>query len=433
MSRIGVFICYCGSNIAGTVDVEAVAEMARTLPDVVHVETNKYTGSDPGQEGVRQAIIDRGIDRVVVAACSPRMHEPTWRKLLADTPVNPYMLEVANIREQCSWVHKDRDIATEKAKDLVKMAVAKVARLQPLHSTEIPVHKKALVIGGGIAGMQTALDIADAGFKVTIVERETSLGGKMVMLDKTFPTMDCSACICTPKMSEVGNHPNITVKSYSEVENVSGYIGNFEVTIREKAKYIDYSKCTGCGACETKCPSKVTNDFEQGMAKRTAIYKMFPQAVPSKPVIDAAHCRMLTEGKCGVCAKVCPTGATYKDDQGRVEIDYDKCIGCRMCMAACPYNVRQFNWEEPVRDPDFNYGDARVPVRVKGVMEKCTLCKERTDDGDEPMCVVCCPMRARKFGDLDDPNSEISRIRRERNVRILLEDMGTKPQVFYFA
>ena len=318
MSRIGVFICYCGSNIAGTVDVEAVAEMARTLPDVVHVETNKYTCSDPGQEGVKNAIIEKGIDRVVVGACSPRMHEPTWRKLLADTPVNPYMLEVANIREQCSWVHKDREVATEKAKDLVKMAVAKVARLQPLHSIEIPVHKKALVIGGGIAGMQTALDIADAGFKVTIVERETSLGGKMVMLDKTFPTMDCSACICTPKMSEVGNHPNITVKSYSEVENVSGYIGNFEVTIREKAKYIDYNLCTGCGACETKCPQKVTNDFEQGMAQRTAIYKMFPQAVPSKPVIDAAHCRKLQEGKCGVCAKVCPTGAINYEDEDKV-------------------------------------------------------------------------------------------------------------------
>ena len=318
MSRIGVFLCYCGSNIAGTVDVEAVAEMARTLPDVVYVETNKYTCSDPGQEGVKNAIIEKGIDRVVVGACSPRMHEPTWRKLLADTPVNPYMLEVANLREQCSWVHKDKEIATEKAKDLVKMAVAKVARLQPLHSIEIPVHKKALVIGGGIAGMQTALDIADAGFQVTIVERETSLGGKMVMLDKTFPTMDCSACICTPKMSEVGNHPNITVKSYSEVENVSGYIGNFEVTIREKAKYIDYDKCTGCGACETKCPQKVTNDFEQGMAQRTAIYKMFPQAVPSKPVIDAAHCRKLQEGKCGVCAKVCPTGAINYEDEDKL-------------------------------------------------------------------------------------------------------------------
>ena len=318
MSRIGVFLCYCGSNIAGTVDVEAVAEMARSLPDVVYVETNKYTCSDPGQEGVKNAIIEKGIDRVVVGACSPRMHEPTWRKLLADTPVNPYMLEVANLREQCSWVHKDREVATAKAIDLVKMAVAKVARLQPLHSIEIPVHKKALVIGGGIAGMQTALDIADAGFQVTIVERETSLGGKMVMLDKTFPTMDCSACICTPKMSEVGNHPNITVKSYSEVENVSGYIGNFEVTIREKAKYIDYNLCTGCGACETKCPAKVTNDFEQGMSKRTAIYKMFPQAVPAKPVIDAEHCLKLTTGKCGVCSKVCPTGAINYEDEDKL-------------------------------------------------------------------------------------------------------------------
>ena len=318
MSRIGVFLCYCGSNIAATVDVEAVAEMARSLPDVVYVETNKYTCSDPGQEGVKNAIIEKGIDRVVVGACSPRMHEPTWRKLLADTPVNPYMLEVANLREQCSWVHKDRDIATEKAKDLVKMAVAKVARLQPLQSTEIPVHKRALVIGGGIAGMQAALDIADAGFPVTIVEKKSSLGGNMVMLDKTFPTLDCSACICTPKMSEVANHPNITVKTLAEVEAMNGYVGNFEITIREKAKYIDYDLCTGCGACMTKCPSKVPNEFDQGMSERTAIYKMFAQAVPAKPVIDPVHCRKISEGKCGVCAKFCPTGAIRYDDEDRV-------------------------------------------------------------------------------------------------------------------
>ena len=318
MSRIGVFICYCGSNIAGTVDVEKVAEVARTLPNVVHAETNKYTCSDPGQAGVKAAIEKYNIDRVVMGTCSPRMHELTWRKLLADTPVNPYMLEVANLREQCSWVHKDKEVGTAKAIDLIKMAVAKVDKLSPLKSTQIPVTKRALVVGGGIAGMQAALDIADAGYQVTVVERETSLGGKMVMLDKTFPTMDCSACICTPKMSEVGSHPNITVKSYAEVESVEGYVGNFDVTIREKAKYIDYNLCTGCGACTTKCPTKVINNFEQGMSARPAIYKMFAQAVPAKPVIDAEHCRKIQENKCGACAKICPTGAIHYDDEDKV-------------------------------------------------------------------------------------------------------------------
>lgn len=315
MSRIGVFVCYCGSNIAGTVDVEAVAEAARALPNVVYVETNKYTCSDPGQASIKQAIEDHDLDRIVMGTCSPRMHELTWRKLLSETKVNPYMLEVANLREQVSWVHKNKAEGTAKAIDLIKMAVAKVDRDSVLHSVQIPITDRALVIGGGIAGMQAALDIADAGHPVTLVERKPSIGGKMPQLDKTFPTMDCSACICTPKMSEVGAHPLIDVRSYSEVENVSGYVGNFEVTIREKAKYVNYDSCTGCGTCETKCPTKVANEYDLGMSKRKAIYKMFAQAVPSKPVIDAEACRMLTSGKCGVCAKVCPTDSiNYKDE-----------------------------------------------------------------------------------------------------------------------
>lgn len=318
MSRIGVFICHCGSNIASTVDVEKVAEVAATLPGVIYSTHNKYTCSDPGQQSIREAIVEHDLDRIVIGSCSPRMHELTFRKMLSTTQVNPYMLEVANLREQCSWVHKDKEEGTAKAIDLVKMAVAKVDRNQGLFSTRIPVNKRALVIGAGIAGMQAALDIADAGHQVTLVERKPSIGGKMVMLDKTFPTMDCSACICTPKMSDVGAHPNITLKAYAEVEAVTGYVGNFDVTIREKAKYIDYSVCTGCGLCETKCPSKVDNTFDQGMSKRKAIYKMFAQAVPSKPVIDADACRMLTSGKCGVCAKVCPTGAIDYHDIDKV-------------------------------------------------------------------------------------------------------------------
>ncbi|MDR2197615.1 MAG: CoB--CoM heterodisulfide reductase iron-sulfur subunit A family protein [Coriobacteriales bacterium] len=318
MSRIGVFVCHCGSNIAATVDVPAVVEAARQLPHVVFAEDNKYTCSDPGQQAIKDAIATHDLDRIVIASCSPRMHELTFRKMLKDTELNPYMLEIANIREQCSWVHKDKAAGTAKAIELLKMATAKADRDAPLFTTTIPVTKRALVIGGGIAGMQAALDIADAGYQVTIVEKEPSLGGKMVMLDKTFPTMDCSACICTPKMSEVGAHPNITVKSLSEVEQVTGYVGNFEVTLREKAKYIDYELCTGCGACETKCPAKVTSAFEQGLAQRRAVYRPFAQAVPPKPTIDPTNCRKITQGKCGLCEKLCPTGAIHYDDVDRV-------------------------------------------------------------------------------------------------------------------
>ncbi len=323
MSRIGVFLCHCGSNIAATVDIAKVAEAAKDFPNVVYVDDNKYTCSEPGQQSVKQAIAEQGLDRIVIGSCSPRMHELTFRKMLTETSVNPYMLEIANLREQCSWVHKNKEVGTEKAIDLVRMAAAKVDRNMPLFTTEIPITKRALVIGGGIAGIQAALDIADAGYPVTIVEKEPSIGGKMVMLDKTFPTMDCSACICAPKMNEAGAHPNIEIMSLSEVEEVTGYVGNFTVTIRQKAKYIDYSKCTGCGLCETKCPCKVDSEFEQGLAKRKAVYKPFPQAVPSKPVIDAASCRKLTEDKCGVCAKICTADAIdYKDEDKLVTEEF---------------------------------------------------------------------------------------------------------------
>lgn len=316
MSRIGVFVCHCGTNIAATVDVEAVADAARVMPNVAFATTNKYTCSDPGQQAIADAIKAHSLDRIVIASCSPRMHEATFRKMLAEkTDLNPYMLEVANIREQCSWVHKDKAVSTPKAIDLVAMAVAKVDTDRALFTSTIPVNKSALVIGAGIAGIQAALDIADAGYPVTLVEQAPSIGGKMVKLDKTFPTMDCSACICTPKMSEAGNHPNITIKTLAQVEKVTGYIGNFEVTIREKAKYVDYDLCTGCNACEEKCPSKTVNEFDEGLSQRKAIYKPFAQAVPSKPTIDAASCRKLRDGKCGVCAKICPTGAIKYDDE----------------------------------------------------------------------------------------------------------------------
>ena len=386
MSRIGVFVCQCGSNIGATVDTQAVSDYAATLPDVVHVENNKYTCSDPGQAQIKEAIAEHRIDRIVVAACSPSMHETTWQHLLSETPINPSMLEVANLREQCSWVHTDREEATRKAKDLVKMAVAKVSRAEPLHTLQIPVHKRALIVGGGIAGMQAALDIADAGYQVTVVERDTTIGGKMPKLDKTFPTMDCSACICTPKMSEVGKHPNITVKILSEVEKVTGYVGNFEVTIREHAKYVDFDKCTGCGLCTTKCPSKkIPDKFNEGMAFRPAIYKAFEQAVPSNPVIDAEHCRKLAGGKCGVCEKICPTGAINYDDTDRVTTETYGAI-----VLATGYEL--IEWQDIYPE----YGGGAYPDVIDGLhFERLVNASGPTEghilrpsDGKEPKSVV---------------------------------------------
>jgi heterodisulfide reductase subunit A len=307
MPRTGVFVCHCGSNIAKTVDCAAVAEAAKRMPGVAYATDYQYVCSAPGQQIVRDAILEHRLDSVVIASCSPRLHEPTFRRCVEEAGLNPYLMEMANIREHCSWVHPKGPATTIKAAALVRSAVAKVQRDAPLYSQDIPVERRALVIGGGIAGIQAALDIADGGFRVVLVERSPSLGGHMAQFDKTFPTLDCSACILTPKMVEAASHPNITISTWSEVEEVAGYVGNFDVTIRRKARYVDEEACIACGECWARCPQKkIPSEFEAALAPRTAIYVPFPQAVPNVPVIDKEHCRYLTEGKCGVCAKRCP-------------------------------------------------------------------------------------------------------------------------------
>lgn len=318
MIRIGVFVCWCGSNIAGTVDVGKVAEESAKMPGVVHVEQNKYTCSDPGQDSIRKAIKEHRLDRVVVAACSPRMHEMTFRKCAASAGLNQYLVEMANIREHCSWVHSDMSVATPKAVDIVRRAVAKVKRSVPLFPSTIPVEKRALVIGGGIAGIQAALDIAEAGYEVTIVEREPTIGGRMAQLDKTFPTLDCSSCILTPKMVDAASHPGIRILTCSEVEDISGYVGNFQVRLRKRARSIDEARCTACGICISKCPTSRDSEFNMGLGTRKAIYMPFPQAVPNKPTIDREICRHFTEGKCGICQKVCPSGAVDFSQEDQV-------------------------------------------------------------------------------------------------------------------
>lgn len=317
--RIGVFVCHCGSNIAGTVNVQEVAETARDFPEVAFATDTMYACSEPGQEGIVQAVQEKGLDGVVVASCTPRMHEPTFRRAVQRAGLNAYMFEMANIREHVSWVSKDVAANTDKASELIRMAVEKLRRDRPLISEKFDVTKRVMVIGGGVAGIQAALDCADGGLEVVLVEKSSTIGGKMAKLDKTFPTVDCSSCVLGPKMVDVAMHPNITLYAYSEIESLGGYVGNFEATVRRKATYVDWEKCTGCGLCMEKCPSKKAYDyFNEGISTTTAINIPFPQATPKKATIDADYCRRFTKGKCGVCAKVCPTEAINFEMQDEI-------------------------------------------------------------------------------------------------------------------
>ena len=325
--RIGVFICHCGSNIAGTVNVEALTEFAQALDAVVLARNYVFMCSDPGQELIRNDIREFGLNRVVVAACSPIMHEATFRRVLEEAGINPYLLEIANIREHCSWVTEDKDLATEKAKALLSAAVRRVYYHQPLETRKVPINPDTLVVGGGIAGIQAALEIADSGHKVYLVEKTPSIGGHMIQLDKTFPTLDCSSCILTPKMTQVGSHPFIELMSYSQVEEVSGYIGNFKVKIRQKARFVSAEECNGCGLCQEKCPIKTASEFDAGVGKRKAIYTPFAQAVPNIPVIDTEHCTYFLKGKCRLCEQVCERGAIDFEQQDEfVEVEVGSVI-----------------------------------------------------------------------------------------------------------
>jgi len=304
-TRIGVYVCHCGTNIADTVDVQAVAEFARELAGVVVSKDVMYACSGPTQQEIMEDIRGQELNRVVIAACTPRMHEPTFRAVLENAGLNKYLLEFVNIREHDSWVHDDIEKATEKAKDLVRMGVARARLLKAYEEKEIPVGEDVLVLGGGIAGIQAALDLADAGYKVHIVEKEPFLGGAMAQLGLTFPTLDCSTCILAPKMSEVERHPQIEILSNSTVERVEGYVGNFTVTVRQKARFVT-DACTSCDKCTEVCPVAIPNEFDMGLSKRKAIHKTFPQAVPAGYAIDFDAClnkpNLLV---CERCMEVC--------------------------------------------------------------------------------------------------------------------------------
>ncbi|MEM3881576.1 MAG: CoB--CoM heterodisulfide reductase iron-sulfur subunit A family protein, partial [Candidatus Bathyarchaeia archaeon] len=317
--RIGVFICHCGLNIAGTLDIKELVEYAKTLPDVVYVKDNRYTCADPGQEEIRKAIKDYKLNRVVVAACSPRMHEVTFRRTVSEAGLNPFLFEMANIREFSSWCHPSTPKeATERAKDTIRMAVAKARLLMPLQTIEVPVTNKALVIGGGIAGMNAALDLAEMGFKVYLLEKSESIGGHMAALDKTFPTLDCSICIEGPKMVDVGRHPNIELIANADLLKVDGYVGNFRVKIRKNPRYVLEDKCTGCGECKDVCPIEYPNEWDMYLGTRKAISVPFDQAVPLIYTINRDYCI-----ECYKCVDICGERQAIDFNQKSEEIEIE--------------------------------------------------------------------------------------------------------------
>ncbi len=379
--RIGVFICHCGLNIAGVIDVKELTEYAKTLPDVVYAKDNRYTCADPGQDEIRKGIEEHKLNRVVVAACSPRMHEPTFRKTCSSAGLNPFLFEMANIREFSSWCHPSTPKeATEKAKEIVRMAVAKARLLQPLKEFEVPVTHKALVIGGGIAGINTALDLAEMGFKVYLLEKTESIGGHMAQLDKTFPTLDCSICIEGPKMVDAGRHPNIEIISYADLLNVSGYVGNFKVKIRKNPRYVIRENCTGCGECKEACPIEFPNEWDMNLGTRKAISVPFEQAVPLVFTLNKDYCI-----ECYKCVDACGARQAIDFEQKPEEIELD--VGTIIVATG-------FDVYTPYDDPLYGYGKyANVITAME--FERLILAAGptggkvlRASDGKKPHSVV---------------------------------------------
>ena len=353
MVRIGVFVCHCGENIARTIITEDVAKAASFWPGVAYATDYKYMCSDPGQTMLKKAIKDNKLTGVVVAACTPKMHEQTFRRASIEAGINPYLCEISNIREHCSWVHEEKTVATPKAIDLVRIMVEKVKKNTPLETIKVSLVKRALVIGAGIAGIQAALDIADAGYEVILVEKGPSIGGHMSQLSETFPTMDCSQCILTPRMVDVAQHNKIKLYTYSEIDDISGYIGNFEAKIKKKSRYVNMDTCTGCGECIQVCPNKkIKSEFDMQLGYRTAVYTPFPQAVPNKPIIDSANCIKFRDAR-------------------KKEIPVAESTACGKCFDACPI--------EPVKAINFVDKEEIVTEKVGAVVVATGYQVQKTD------------------------------------------------------
>jgi len=405
-NRIGVFVCHCGINIASTVNVEELTKYAADLDNVVVSKDYKYMCSNSGANLIKESIEKNKLNSIVIACCSPRMHEHMFRGVVESGGVNAFNLEIANIREHCSWVHEDKKRATQKAKALVRGAVTKARLLEPLERSKISVTPKALVIGGGISGIQTSLDLAEEGFKVYLVEKSPSIGGRMAQLDKTFPTLDCSSCILTPKMMEVANHQNIELLTYSEVENVEGNIGNYKVQVKKKPRYVDLDKCTGCGDCVSACRlnNRIPSEFDMNMGKRSAIYIPFPQAIPLKCTIDSEHCLLLTRGKCGtgpLCVEACEADAIdFKQKEEKIELEVGAIIVATGYDVLDMSNVYEYGYE--------HYGDVITTLEMERLINSSgptdgeILCPSNQEkpksitfimcvgSRDETACTWCC-------------------------------------------
>jgi heterodisulfide reductase subunit A len=321
--RVGVYICHCGTNIAGYLDVEKVTEYAQSLDSVVIARNYTFMCSDPGQDMIKEDIRELNLNRVLVCSCSPTLHLRTFREACQAAGLNPHLCEMATIREYCSWVHShDRQAATEKAMAMVAAGVRRVLYRDPLVTKYAPVNPNTLIVGAGVAGIQTALEIANSEHKVYLVEREPSIGGRMAQLGKTFPYLESAIDILTPRMEQAAANEYIELLTNSEVTDLSGYIGNFKATITKKARSIDTSKCDGCGVCWEKCPVEVDSEFDRGLSKRKAIYRPFPEAVPNIPVIDREHCTHFLSGDCTICQEVCPAKAIdFEQSDEEVEVE----------------------------------------------------------------------------------------------------------------
>jgi heterodisulfide reductase subunit A len=399
--KVGVYICHCGGNISDTVDVAKVKEAVAKLDGVKIAETYEYVCSDPGQELIAKGVKEQGLDRVVVAACTPKMHLDTFRKNVESAGLNPYFLEMANIREQCSWVHDDKEAATTKAIDLIRGAVQRAKHLEPLEPKSMPVNKDVLVIGGGVAGIMASNELADKGYKVYLVERKPSIGGHMAQLSKTFPTLDCSQCILTPKMVYASQHPLIEIITMAEPIAIEGTPGNYRVLIRKKPRYVD-DGCTACGECTKKCPVKVPSEFEAGLIERKAIYTPFKQAVPRTYVIDEEHCLYFTKGVCRICEKFCKAHVVNFDQKEEtIELDVGAIIACTGFEQIDPKQLEEFGYglhPDIVTNLQFERlmlqgvhkpSNGKVPKKVAFVL--CVGSRMmNTERGEEYCCKIGC-------------------------------------------